>query len=713
MLLPPLISAFAALGIIANAAAEDIAPPPPSPEPIVITELPLPPIAPSNNTGACTLEINPSRTGCLANGVFETFQSGDFLPDGKHVIASVIYQGAPAAPDPASIYTGRQVIIVKTNDTLFPNGDPWKCVTCGVPAENAVDIDTTLFDYPQAFKDGTRLLIGLNVLDCGSNQLTSEECTPEKTFIYPLRWNTGASDGAMREPRLHPDQVHIQFNSYTFSGGSIGQNGYFGRILFNPSPTQGILSAPQYDVVNVTLLVNPNNSAAIYTEGDQLFLNPQAVTIGEARGFTGDGTEITYIGSPVESCNFDIFAAHLTTGAVRRLTSHPEYCDPVSFSPDNKWMAIMDTRGSGRNMFLAGMRGIPPLVDMIVSAFPASTRNNRLRRFFEPYLLDFYGDRESYFGQKINGDNNGIPGRGGINDPEWNGMADPRWSPDSTQLVFWQTHTISPSCGGDNPLPCYNSTEPGGRNYRMHLATFTSRYPSNPSLVTEHSDIIPWGVPYGPDNAPPTSSRIPAGVYTLTGKKSGSAEVNITWLTAPQVGNVSVVYTNYSDDGLSFLDGSESVTVTQVSVTASTYDWYSDITQSGAVTGTKRTNQDGYHARMDVQINLLTSTGSLITTLDGVEWKNPISGYAKSPGNIPSLVATYTEFVAMLMTAASSFPVSQSDYISHSGVTPNYFVAIAGEGVNDTFTSKKEAKLLMTAVSSDIGPLSLNQHYSP
>lgn len=180
----------------------------------------------------------------------------------------------------------------------------------------------------------------------------------------------------MREQRLHPDQVHIGFNSFTYSHGALDQKAFFGRLLFDPSPTQGIPLAPRYDVLNVTLLVDLSNSAPIRTEGDQLFLNPQSVTIGEGRGFNGDGTEVIYLGSPVESCNIDVFAAHLATGAVRRLTSHPEYCDPVSFSPDNRWMAIMDTRGSGRNMFLAGMRGVPPLIDMIVSTLTSSTRNN-------------------------------------------------------------------------------------------------------------------------------------------------------------------------------------------------------------------------------------------------------------------------------------------------------------------------------------------------
>lgn len=98
------------------------APPVPQPEPIAVTELPLPPVAPSNHSGACTKSINPHGTGCIGI-TSDTFQAGDFTPDGNHVLANVEFVGAPTAPDPASVYTGQQLIAVKVDGSLFPNGD--------------------------------------------------------------------------------------------------------------------------------------------------------------------------------------------------------------------------------------------------------------------------------------------------------------------------------------------------------------------------------------------------------------------------------------------------------------------------------------------------------------------------------------------------------------------------------------------------------------
>ncbi|CAK7218399.1 hypothetical protein SBRCBS47491_003496 [Sporothrix bragantina] len=485
------------------------------------------------------------------------------------------------------------------------------------------------YDYPQTFKDGSKLLIGTNIVDCGDVQLVDDNCTPDTTFVYPLRFNTAAdgsgAGGSIRELRLHPDEVHLEFNAEVITGSSISEYAYFGRLQFNPAPTTGTPLAPRYDIINVTTLFNADSLQPITVSGHELFVNHEAISVGESRGFSGDGNELTYVGYSAESCNIDVFAVNLATGAVRRLTQHPEYCDPVSFSPDNKWMAVMDTRGSGRDMFMAGMRYVPPLIDLVVNTISASVRNNGNRRFFEPYLLDYWGDRGTYFGQKINGDNNGTAGSGAINDPQWNGQADPRWSPDSTQLVFWQTQAISPACGGANPLPCYPSDEPGGRSFRMMLVTFVDRSPTEPLDIAEHQDEVPWGVPYVPGSAAPVRPSPPTGIYTLKGGFSGTALVNITQSSPGVVGSVGVVYVDYSDDGLNFLNGVEYAEGGTSDYTVAYASWWSDLVMHGQTTATKKTSVDGFHVRIDALTNIFEANGTLTSVVNGTTWLQPLN----------------------------------------------------------------------------------------
>ena len=619
----------AILAYTASGAEPTRLPKPPAPEPILVRQLPLPPVAPSNDAGACSAAINPNRTGCI--GVHGLFQSGSFLPDGRHVIALMEFAGAPATPDPASIYRGPQIILVKTDGSRFPNGDPWKCVTCGVPAGNAVGISSAL-DYPQSFHDGKRILAGPNIIDCSPYGLADTQCTAERIHAFPIRWNVkpdgSGRGGSIRELRLHPDNVHLGFSAMTITNGRFDQYGYLGRLEFNQSPKTGEPQAPRYDLTNVTRLFQEGLDQRVVTvdprHPDHLLLNRNGLEVGEFRGFSGNGREAYYVGYPWESSNLDVFAVDLATGKVRRLTTHPEYVDPMDASPDDKWMVIEDARGSGRQMFLAAMRGLPPITDLVTVSAVSSVRNNGERRFFQPFLLDRYGDRGDYYGQQLNpGD--GKPGS--PSDPNWNAMADPRWSPDGTSVVYWQALVTSPDCGGSNPLPCPQSTAPGGRRVRMMLARFTSRKPVSVKPPAPISDTVPWGTPYVPGSPTPARPLIPEGNYILRGAVSGTAKVTITHTpNHSAILTVAVTYENYSDErGVTF-NGTERVTQNRPAPTTSALDWHSDIVQTGKVNARKVTSPDGFKLTIDVIKNKFQATGTLTTTVDGQTYRQPGNG---------------------------------------------------------------------------------------
>lgn len=603
-----------------------------SPEPIEITSIPLPPVVESLLPGACSNAINSHGTGCV--GKATGLQAGNFLPDGEHVLATLRFAGAPQHPDPRSVYDGQQLVLLKTDGTVFANGDSWKCITCGVPADHARGVNSPKYDYPQAFSDGRRVLAGAFIIECGDALLASEECTPERIFIHPLRLDdredSSGPGAGLRELRLHPDNVHIGFNVFSFADGQLGQMAYIGRLQFNPSPSTGSTQAPRYDLTHVNQLYDPNASQSVSVDGDQLLIDKSAITVGELRGFSGTGREVLYLGYPSESCNIDVYAADLLTGKVRRLTSHPGYVDPVQMSPDDNSIVIMDTRSNDRTTFMAGLRGIPPIVDLVTTTACSSVRNNGKRRFFQPYLLDRHGDHDSSYGQEINSASQGTPGSGAANDPEWNGRADPWFSPDGTRIVYWQAQTVSPACGGPNPLPCYNSTEPGGRTERVMLAHLTSRKPIPPRKVEPIPDTIPWATPFKPGRSP---RRIwpRGGAYKLPGAHSGHALVRIAEnasQTRPR--SVEVAYLDdFSDDGRCFLRGTQRVTQDSEHVTLNKLEWHSDLRRDcgdNEGSGEQVTSPEGFRLRIDVLENIFQAEGKLKTVVDGVEYGQPGNG---------------------------------------------------------------------------------------
>ena len=530
------------------------------------------------------------------------------------------------------------MVAILTDGTKYPNGDTWKCITCGVPDANKVGAGAAL-DHPQAFHDGHRVLAGSNIIDCGKHQIVSEDCTPDAVHVYPIWWQVTADGsgkgGSMRELRLNPDGVHLGW-SHIILAPQLAEPAFMGHLVFDASPHAGTPLVPRYELTHVTALqsTDPARSGTFISvdpnDHKKLLYDDPAGVIGEFRGWSSDGKSALGIGLQ-DSDNFDVFSTSLATGDSRRLSSNPAYVDPIKASPDDKWNVIMDSRVDDRMMFIAGLPGVPPLTDQVsASTYGVSNiRNNHNRRFFEPYLLDQYGDRGSYRGQQLNAcgpKDNPKPGSGSICDTLWNGRADPAWSPDGTNVVYWQALVTSPSCGGVNPLQCPTSTEPGGRRTRLMIAHLTSRSPVKPLTVSPVSDVVPWGIPYHPGDAFPLPAHLPAGSYTLAGKRAGSAAVTITEnADKTAVSAVAVSYHGYTNDGANVLNGTESL-----SAGTNTVTWHENLSLSGAHTGTKRTSEPGGFT-LDVALSALAdptfqATGTLTTTLDGHTYSQPKNG---------------------------------------------------------------------------------------
>lgn len=585
-------------------------------EAVELTTLALPPTAPSADPGACTLEVNPHGTGCIDPGPDAISSPGQY-GDNRHVLVGITFAGAPAAPGPASQFAGPQVLAVKTDGTTFDNGDAWKCLTCGVPEQNRRGANPAEFHfYPQGFRDGRRVLSGSNILDCGQFTVVDDRCTPDELRIYPIRWNVTADGtgqgGTLRELRIHPDDDHLGFNHVVqdTTPGNLAQYGYVGRLQFNPAPSAGLPATPRYDLMDVSVMFNdaPEFQPFRVDPDDpaRLLRNPAAGMIGEFRGWSSDGTSALGIGTP-ESNNVDAYLTRNDTGASRQLTHHAHYTDPIRMSPDDQSSLGMLVVGSGRMDFMSAIPGIPPITDQYTTTgHISSIRNNGVRRFFLPYVINHDGSVQ----RQLN------PGA----DPNWNGRADPIWSADGTSVVYWESLVTTPACGGTNPLPCPESAEPGGRHTRLIKATFPDRAPlSTPQVVPAQ---LSWGTPYHAGDRMPVRPHLPGGEYRLDGTHSGHAQVSITEnVDRSAITAIRVSYTDFSDDGDHIINGAEAVEGNGTNLGAITF--HADLRLAGALTGEKRTSADGFQLKSSVYENKFDATGTMTTVINDQTFTQP------------------------------------------------------------------------------------------
>jgi hypothetical protein len=158
------------------------------------------------------------------------------------------------------------------------------------------------------------------------------------------------------------------------------------------------------------------------------------------------------------------------------------------------------------------------------------------------------------------------------------------------------------------------------------IAHFTSRkpLPLPDGPVGAIPDEIGWGTPYRPGDPAPTRRIIPTGSYALAGQVSGSAAVQIVD-SADQSGiaAINVTYTNYSDDGLHIINGTENVVAGGGD--AGTVTFNENLSASGSDTGSKTTTRGGFTLTPATSIeNRFAAVGLMTTALDGVSYYPPL-----------------------------------------------------------------------------------------
>lgn len=576
----------AARGILAGLAAPALAlvapgavwaADPPAEQAFALSEIALPPIA-----GAGCLAATGGSPGCIVAGV-DAVELGGFLPDGRSLLLRVRLAGSGG-----NGRRGDELVLARLGAEGGVAG--WKCLTCGLSPSVGAVLGGRL-DHPQPFADGNRVLAGMAVFDCAPWPLNDDRCTAQSLRVYPVE--TGwAADPALRIDalRLHPGGNHV---SMAVSGVD-GRPVPFGWLAALAGDGQRyVLSDPQ-------LLFREGAGLRLVRPGRRsgtLEVDTSAIEIESVSGFSADGREIFYRGFPWESGRPGLFAVVVESGAVRRLTRLPGGTGPVGASLDGNWLAFGSSHGSGQRMFLGGVNGLPPIVDLVSrGSVPGLDAAESAAR--DLVLIDREGSRGGYAGQVLIAASTG-----------WSVTGAPAWSPDGRSIAVLQ------AAAGAAPAR-------RGPALRLALVRLTGRAAAAPATVVPLPATIAWATPALPSANPGDRAPIPAGRYTLPGPDGGAARVIVErGGEGGAITGVSVRYEGYAADGAARINGDESA-----SGSAEAIRLGANLAQAATPPVRKLTGPDGYVVATDPVTGAVSATGMMVTTIGERTYRAPVTG---------------------------------------------------------------------------------------
>jgi hypothetical protein len=521
--------------------------------PVAVT--PLPGASPSSPLE--TFKVDKVIEFDVPDGVVVT--GADLTPDGEHLLLEVKING-------------KTQIAVSNLD-----GGDYQCISCGVVANAAKarvleDNQRIWFastSGQQSADDplGGAGLISYSILEC-EGSISSCANPTVKNVEFPSDRGPMAAMTQNREAKPDPFGEYV---TWTENTPVTGPRMSIARLVATDTGytlvDQRIFS-PQWDED---------------TEYAQDFVN--ATRFYEGASWHGGGRYLKYQ-TTTTGLNYDIWLLDTLTGGRRQLTTDLDYNESGDMAPDGRSIYFSSARGADRmDVFTALQR--PSLLD--VAAFPQMGRvslwNNR-RAMNEPWVMNLEDGQQlgAYSGQPI------------IMDPDWT-IRGWSWFPDSTRALVNEQQRPDTVTPGAPETP-----------WRFSIISFPTREATTP-LAPVHQDpeaIAKWSVPVEEYN-PMMGRQVPSRV--LKGMHSGTATLQYSGTFAS--GSYSVTYDNYSDDGKTFINGTEKVTVVNPIGNAT---WTADLTSTGERTGylkgsIKAGKANAFTGTVSSEINGVTYSG--------------------------------------------------------------------------------------------------------
>ncbi|KUO06055.1 hypothetical protein AQJ67_04470 [Streptomyces caeruleatus] len=506
-----------------------------------------------------------------------------YSKDGKHLLFFANIVADPAQnPDPDR--GPLHLWIVGTD------GKGARCLSCGTEEPLVGEAEQPGLIAP--FPDGKRVFYGPygdprvlhcapSVLDCRtattyridpSGALPPGGVIPPGGAVATPSFDTGGASS----PKLSPDGKYVawsNFRSDSLLSMVIGKLGFAGDKY----------------VVTDPRTLNPAGPASP-TDPDPRPWS-ESTALFELKSFADGGRSVVYVQvGGGASGNPDLWKLDLRTGERTRLTAYPEWEEDMAISPDGRsmyvginsqrrhyfdWAALMPFRGFFDSAWVGA-----------VAITQVSSTELRSCAQFASSLLPASGDRGGKLVGQILAPYDGGDVRETSQLHGW-----PIWSPDSTSVA----------------LSTQSLTTLGSAPYLL-VAHF-DRAPSKPQPVVSSA----------PGSWAPTPQQYHGALgakttVTLKGLSSGTVTVNYSApMTATQPTESTATYDDYSDDGKSFVNGTQ-----VIKRGGTTVRLLNDLTLRGEHTGSLKGD-----ITMDLKGRPFQISGSQTATFDGTTTTGP------------------------------------------------------------------------------------------